>query len=407
MLTVTTWLSSLGLKRKRSPASPLAFRRGQNPPHLLNSKHVSGDTSIMAMSLDSHNIWQTPPQPVPAWACKEPGQEVSSRSKSPASHTRSNNLINRASAAVQKRTPPSTLLRSSSHSTTSTAFATLSEEESLEKCETVNNNEEPHDSLEDIDPKCDVLGDSPKPPEPVDLMANIIPTSKARGSDASSTNRSSSSKPSSEFEDDDEEEIGDISSSSEIEIDADPMAEVTTPQIEEMQAKMNSAFSRAGKQTQKKVINQDVGTLNEYQSNLEEDEEEDDDEDECDKTLRESFCNNSNTGKSISIIAAANKAKNLERKSKYLPDENNSDLQSNSSTNLLSNNIEDNNVHRYSNSTDDDPDDGFSPSTNGEDEGETDADDEIEDEGIKGSNRTPDSLLSPVSDDIPPAKGWV
>ena len=42
-----------------------------------------------------------------------------------------------------------------------------------------------------------------------------------------------------------------------------------------------------------------------------------------------------------------------------------------------------------------------------EDENETDADDEIEDEGVKGSNRTPDSLLSPVSDDIPPAKGWV
>ena len=56
---------------------------------------------------------------------------------------------------------------------------------------------------------------------------------------------------------------------------------------------------------------------------------------------------------------------------------------------------------------DDGLDDGFSPSTNGEDENETDADDEIEEEGVKGSNRTPDSLLSPVSDDIPPAKGWV
>lgn len=68
---------------------------------------------------------------------------------------------------------------------------------------------------------------------------------------------------------------------------------------------------------------------------------------------------------------------------------------------------DENHMYRYSNSTDDGLDDGFSPSTNGEDENETDADDEIEDEGVKGSNRTPDSLLSPVSDDIPPAKGWV
>lgn len=314
-------------------------------------------------------------------------------------------MINRASAAVQKRTPPSTLLRSTSHSTTSTTFATLSEEESIERCETVIN-EEPHDSLEDVDRKCDVSCDSPKPPEPIDLMSNLISTTKARGSVSSSSNRNSSSKPSSEFEDDDEEEIGDISSSSEIEIDADPMAEVTTPQIEEMQAKMNSAFSRAGKQTQKNNSSQEVVIPNDYQSTPEEDEE-DDDEDECDKTLRESFSYNTKTGKSISIIAAANKAKNVERKSKYIPDEHDLDLQSNNSTNISLNKLDDKNIHRHSNSTDDDPDDGFSPSNHGEDEGETDADDEIEDEGIKSSNRTPDSLLSPVSDDIPPAKGWV
>ena len=226
-------VSSPGLKRKRSPPSPLAFRRGQNPPHLLNSKHLNED-SIMARSLDSHTIWQTPPQPVPAWACKEPGQEISSRSKSPItpSHARSSNLINRASAVVQKRTPPSTL-RTSSHSTTST-FATLSEEESFEKLEN-GNNEEPHDSLEDGHEKHIPPSESPKPPQPVDLMANVNLSSKARprGSITSSS-QNSNSKPPSEFDDDDEEEIGDISSSSEIEIDADPMAEVTTPQIEEM-----------------------------------------------------------------------------------------------------------------------------------------------------------------------------
>lgn len=362
----------------------------------------------MARSLDSQSIWQTPPQPVPAWACKEPGQEVLSRSKSPIAptHTRSSNLINRASAVVQKRTPPSTLLRSSSHSTTST-FATLSEEEPIEKCENTNS-EEPHDSLEDGNRKCDISGDhnsSPKPPQAIDLMANVtlISTPKARGFDASS-NRNSNSKPSSEFEDDDEEEIGDISSSSEIEIDADPMAEVTTPQIEEMQAKMNSVFSRAAKQCPKNHSTQDSVITDNYQSTPE---EEEDDEDEGDKTLRESFSYNSKTGKSISIVAAVNKAKNVERKSKYTHDENDTDLQQNNSKNISPNKINDEDIHRYSTDMSDDPDDGFAASNNGEDEGETDADDEIEDEGVKGSNRTPDSLLSPISDDMPPAKGWV
>ena len=354
----------------------------------------------MARSLDSHTIWQTPPQPVPAWACKEPGQEISSRSKSPhtPSHARSSNLINRASAVVQKRTPPSTLLRASSHSTTST-FATLSEEESIERTEN-ENNEEPHDSLEDGDATHDKPSESPKPPEPIDLMAKVNHVSKAkhRTSDASS-NQNSNSKPSSEFEDDDEEEIGDISSSSEIEIDADPMAEVTTPQIEEMQAKMDSVLSRTGKQPHSNIPNIDMKTSNEYQSSAE---EEDEDEEECDKTLRESFTHNSKTGKSISIIAAVNKAKSKDNNLKNTTDRDQEDF------NPMSKNRSDEpHMYRYSNSTDDDPDDGFSPSTHGEDENETDADDEIEDEGVKGSNRTPDSLLSPVSDDIPPAKGWV
>ena len=89
----------------------------------------------MARSLDSHSIWAKPPQPVPAWACKDPGQEGSQFSKaSPCSlNSRSNNLINRAAAVVQKRTPPSTFLRSTSHTSHATppTFATLSEEESL------------------------------------------------------------------------------------------------------------------------------------------------------------------------------------------------------------------------------------------------------------------------------------
>ena len=354
----------------------------------------------MARSLDSHSIWQTPPQPVPAWACKEPGQEISSRSKSPVttSHARSSNLINRASAVVQKRTPPSTL-RTSSHSTTST-FATLSEEESLERVEMVNN-EEPHDSLEDGSQKLIAPSESPKPPQPIDLMSNVNVTSrgKPRGSDASSSNNSTS-KPSSEFEDDDEEEIGDISSSSEIEIDADQMAEVTTPQIEEMQAKMNSVFSRSGKQLHGSIISQEMKASNECQSSAD---EEDDDEEECDQTLRESFTHNSKVGKSISIIAAVNKAKAKENHSKNATDKD----QEYDANNLSKNRNDEPHTYRYSNSTDDGLDDGFSPSTNGEDENETDADDEIEEEGVKGSNRTPDSLLSPVSDDIPPAKGWV
>ena len=370
------------------------------------------EDSIMARSLDSHNIWQTPPQPVPAWACKEPGQEILSRSKSPAtsSHTRSSNLINRASAVVQKRTPPSTLHRSSNHSTTSTPFATLSEEESLERCDNnVDCSEDPHDSLEDGDQKCDKsVSDSPKPPQPVDLMSNVvhISTTKTRsGSNASST-RNSNSKPPSEFEDDDEDEIGDISSSSEIEIDADPMAEVTTPQIEEMQAKMNSVFARGAKSGNKNSSVQDLVTSNDYQSTPE-GEEAEDDEDENDKTLRESFSNNSKTGKSISIIAAVKKANNIERKSKYTSNQDDPDLQTHELKGVPSGKLNDKDHHRYSNSSTDDPDDGFAPSNHGEDEGETDADDEIEDEGVKGSNRTPDSLLSPISDDVPPAKGWV
>ena len=354
----------------------------------------------MARSLDSHSIWQTPPQPVPAWACKEPGQEISSRCKSPvtASHARSSNLINRASAVVQKRTPPSTL-RTSSHSTTST-FATLSEEESLERLETVNN-EEPHDSLEDGNQKNVAPSESPKPPQPIDLMSNVNVTSrgKPRGSDASSSNNSNS-KPSSEFEDDDEEEIGDISSSSEIEIDADQMAEVTTPQIEEMQAKMNSVFSRSGKQSYVNIMSQDMKASNECQNSAD---EEDDDEEECDQTLRESFTHNSKAGKSISIIAAVNKAKSKENNYRNATDKD----QEYNTNNASKNRNDEPHSYRYSNSTDDGLDDGFSPSTNGEDENETDADDEIEEEGVKGSNRTPDSLLSPVSDDIPPAKGWV
>jgi hypothetical protein len=276
----------------------------------------------------------------------------------------------------------------------------LSEEESIERCENVIS-EEPHDSLEDGDRKCDMSCKSPKPPQPIDLMANVNLVSKTRGSDSCS-NRTSTSKASSEFEDDDDEEIGDISSSSEIEIDADPMAEVTTPQIEEMQAKMSSVFSRTGKQPQKNNSEQDSVILNDVESTPE-GEEEDDDEDEGDKTLRESFPNNSKTGKSISIIAAVNKANKM--KSKYTPDEYDSDLQEKNSKNTSLN--KGNEEHRYSISTDDDPDDGFSPSNHGEDEGETDADDEIEEEGLKGSTRTPDSLLSPISDEAPPAKGWV
>ena len=135
---------------------------------------------------------------------------------------------------------------------------------------------------------------------------------------------------------------------------------------------------------------------NNYQHNPE---GEEDDEDECDNTLRESFSNKL-TGKGISIVDAVNKAQNDEQKPKYNHDEDDVDLKQNNSDKILPSKDSGEEV----NDIDDDQDDGFSASNHDE---ETDADDEIEEEGIKGSDRTPDSLLSPISDEMPPAKGWV
>ena len=371
----------------------------------------------MARSLDSHSIWAKPPQPVPAWACKDPAQEGSQFSKaSPGSlNSRSNNLINRAAAVVQKRTPPSTFLRSTSHTSHATppTFATLSEEESMENCDNVNLSEEPHDSLEDERQKdCDRLHNgeqtsSPKPPGSVDLMANVslISTTRTNGAEYCE-DKTSNSKVLQEFEDDDEEEIGDISSSSEIEIDADPMAEVTTPQIEEMQEKINSVFMRGAKQSLVSNSNGD-SQLEVSNSCLVPQGGEEEDDDEGDKTLRESFSNNSKNDKSISIVTAIRRAQDIDEDSNYIHDEYSHDLKKDDHEKDTLNTNNGKQVLIYDNETDDDPDDGFSPSNHGEDGPETDADDEIDGEGMKGSNRTPDSLLSPISDDAPPAKGWV
>ena len=105
----------------------------------------------------------------------------------------------------------------------------------------------------------------------------------------------------------------------------------------------------------------------------------------------------------VGVVRSA--AKHVDKTSKYKNDEN--DLTKNNTKNSLPNKISGDNILEYDNDVDDDQDDGFSASNHGEDEGETDADDEIEEEGMKGSDRTPDSLLSPISDEMPPAKGWV